>query len=371
MQRHAGRTLGAQFKRLGRIWGPPAYLTRLPAIVTRRLSAGISAADERAQRLPPLGDDPPRRRRAESTEALFFGLPVAVTFSLGVWQVRRLQRKRALVASRVASLAEEPLVESDLARILEGETDDPARPQDYRHVALKGNFLRGSSDNPDEVLVGPRPAPSDVASSVLQWGGASGLKVVAPFRTEQGRTVLVIRGWIPQRLVKAQERRHAAITPQGRLSPADTVSSDAVREDAESKLITIEGVMRSSREDRNRFTPDNCPRTGDWFYVDSVQMMDTFGLRGTPPGTDEERTLKQEPPWVIELSSPVPPGGWPHPRPSDEYVNFRTPPSTHVIYAVTWFSLSAALALLTRQKYRLRRRSDGTGKPPEARSNQS
>jgi cytochrome oxidase assembly protein ShyY1 len=339
-----------------------------PAAAPAAAEAGATSSAQHAR-------ETPRRGRGPWAEALFFGLPVATTFALGVWQVRRLDRKRNLIADRVARLAEDPLTGAQLAALAlpGGDPTGIAEQLDHRRVVLRGTFVVDKSaggGRPVEMLVGPRPAPSDVPSSVLTWGGTSGFKVVAPFLTEQGRTVLVIRGWIPQRLASHEDRRAATVTPFG--EPWEHADDETPRRvesdrgegldgDDASATIAIQGIMRSATEERNRFTPDNCPRTGDWYYIDAAQMADAISIADETRSHGKQAVASApgvDMPLVVELSTPTPPNGWPHPRPLDEYVTFRTPPSTHVIYAVTWFSLSAALALLTRQRYSLRARAD-------------
>lgn len=92
-----------------------------------------------------------------------------------------------------------------------------------------------------------------------------------------------------------------------------------------------------TKQERNRFVPENIPDKNEWFYIDGKQMAQHAGY-----DDEGQRGL------VVELYEPLPCNGWPFPRSVDQFLEFRTPPSTHVTYAVTWFSLSAALALLTR-----------------------
>jgi surfeit locus 1 family protein len=285
------------------------------------------------------------------SEHVFFGLPIAVTFSLGAWQVYRLDRKRKLIAVREEYLAQKPLDEESMT--LQTATDSVP---EFSRVILSGKFLHER-----EMLVGPRSPPMDVSSAVLQWGGSSGFQVVTPFITDSGRTMLVIRGWIPQRLADPRSRADAAVAP-GRRGGASEAVNPTGEAGARQYLtsddnVSLTAVVKASCEERGRFTPDNQPSTGDWYYVDASKMATSAGLtsgRGESDGPETVTTsssVGNVP--VVELLRPAPMEGWPHPRPESDYVTFRTPPSTHVVYATTWFSLSAALALLTRNRYRL------------------
>lgn len=264
-----------------------------------------------------------------STRSLvFFGMPIAVTFSLGVWQVRRLKRKIRLIEEREKSLAAQPLDADELFQ--------STRDLDHRQVEVSGRFLHGS-----EMLVGPRSAPKDLPTPILQWGGSSGLQVITPLQLDDGHVILVNRGWVPQRLSDPSKRPSAAVSPHLFLRRIDDSSAlENYEDDAEgtSDRKTFTAVVRGCDE-KNRFTPDNKPEKGEWYYVDPHAMMRAAGV-----GDADNRAV------VVELLEPLPKSGWPHPRSYEEFLQFRTPPSTHVTYATTWFCLSAALALLTRKR---------------------
>lgn len=251
-------------------------------------------------------------------EHAFFGLPIVTTFSLGVWQVYRLDRKKGLIAERSARLRAPPLTVRDL--YLSQNTSST----ENRRVEFSGTFLHDK-----EMLVGPRSAPQDLPASVLQWSGSSGFLVVTPLLPDsQARApLLVVRGWVPQRLAKGSSRDTAPMAPGQFVGSLHT-------QDGDNHIST--GVVRAPVEERNRFTPDNDAGSGDWYFIDAEAML---------PESDQRPT-------IVELVQPVPGNGWPYPKTEASFLEFRTPPSTHVIYAATWFSLSAALALLTRARYR-------------------
>lgn len=310
----------------------------------------------------------PRRETARAADWLFFGTPVAVTFALGVWQVKRLSRKQQLIRDRQAGLRAPP---TPLAHLYprpsaSATADDdlhqqrhhtPAPPPtsdvDHRRVVVRGVLLHDR-----EMLVGPRAAPKSMPPAVLQWGGTSGLQVVTPCALPDGRVFLVNRGWVPQRLAERAKRRAASVSPPPFMDDARAastliydydpapVSAPPGAPDAHSVAgtaaspVEFTGVVRVSHE-RNRFTPRNVPERGEWFVIDGEEMLRACGLH--------DRALTTH---VVEAVEPLPSNGWPFPRSLDEFVDFRTPPSVHITYATTWFSLSAALALLTRMRAR-------------------
>lgn len=273
---------------------------------------------------------------------LFFGAPVAVTFSLGVWQTRRLSRKQHLIEERRERLFSTPLTE---AQIREVEASDSEL--DFHAVRLRGTLLHAR-----EMHVGPRSAPGHLPGAVTQWGGSSGLLVVTPARlADDGRLILVNRGWIPHRLADRTKRAKATVTPLPFIDddnrPPVSEHNDSQGDDQQDSVEFL-AVVRNEQE-RNRFMPRNDPQKGDWFYIDARSMMAAAGLLPAPDNEDADSTPA---PLIVELCEPLPHNGWPFPRTLDQFLEFRTPPSTHVTYAVTWFSLSFALLLLMRARLR-------------------
>lgn len=302
--------------------------THRRAIATWAATARRSADAGKTDR--GIGNGPAHSSGMSPKSLMFFGVPIAVTFSLGVWQVRRLKRKVRLIEEREKRLAAQPL---DATELFESTAD-----LDHRRVEVSGRFLHGL-----EMVVGPRSAPKDLPTPVLQWGGSSGLQVITPLEMDDGHIILVNRGWIPQRLEDPTKRPGAAVSPYAFLMRIDDSTAMEDYEDGAavtSSRKTFNAVVRGCDE-KNRFTPDNKPEKDEWYYVDPPVMMQAAGL-----GDADSKAV------VIELLKPLPNSGWPHPRRYEEFLEFRIPPSTHVTYATTWFCLSAALALLTRNRFR-------------------
>lgn len=259
--------------------------------------------------------------RSKSAALLFFGAPVVLTFSLGVWQTKRLYWKKNLIQDLKNRLYDQPLTSEDLYNLEDIE---------FRTVQLRGRFLHRF-----ELLVGPRSAPKNLPPAVLQWGGSSGLQVVTPCQLESGQIILVNRGWIPHRLAEQTKRSKAAVSPLPFLSERPQLQSfDKDTNEGSENLVQFSAIVRNKQE-RNRFMPSNNPSENEWFYIHGPQMMQHCGFE------DNKKDTK-----IVELCDPWPLNGWPFPRDVDKFLEFRTPPSTHVTYAVTWFCLSGALAVL-------------------------
>jgi surfeit locus 1 family protein len=102
---------------------------------------------------------------------------VALTLSLGQWQLRRAEEKAALQAGRDAALAAAPVP-------LAGASADAA-VLDGRRVVADGTF-----DDARTVFLDNRTR-----------NGVAGFHVLAPLRLEgDGRHVLVLRGWVARNL---------------------------------------------------------------------------------------------------------------------------------------------------------------------------
>lgn len=153
---------------------------------------------------------------------------------------------------------------------------------EYRHAQVTGHF-----DNAKETLV----------QAVTAYGG--GFWVLTPLLTASG-TVLVNRGFVPP------DRRH----PATRDAPAGDV--------------TITGLLRLS-EPNGAFLRSNDPAADRWFSRDIAAIAEAKNLGPTAPFfLDAERGTDP-------TASPI--GG----------LTILSFSNNHLIYALTWFALSAML----------------------------
>ena len=103
---------------------------------------------------------------------LLFGLIGAgILVGLGIWQLQRLDWKESVLAQIESRIAADP---EPLPQVVDPEA------QRYQPVQLSGEFLPGAL----RVLV-----------SQKQVG--AGYRLISPFRTDDGRVVLLDRGFIP------------------------------------------------------------------------------------------------------------------------------------------------------------------------------
>src|SRR4051794_10902976 len=118
-----------------------------------------------------------------------FTIPVVlVCVALGLWQLQRLEWKRALITERAAAVTAPP--------VQPPQTLAEASAMQFRPVVDDGVFLH---DN--EIFVGatgPR--------------GGAGFHLLTPLREPNGRIVFINRGFIPS------ERKAPATRPAGQLA---------------------------------------------------------------------------------------------------------------------------------------------------------
>lgn len=203
---------------------------------------------------------------------LIFGLGgVAVLLTLGFWQVQRLEWKRGVLA------------EID-ARMTAAAVEVPAAPteaeHEYLHVAVAGML------EPGELHVYTSAPPRGV-----------GYRVIAPLRLDDGRRVLVDRGFI-------------AIDDKEAPRPAGP--------------LRVEGALLWPNEtDSWTGAPDLARNI--WLARDVPAMAAALGT---------------DPVMIVAAATDDPAG----PTPLPVGVNI---PNNHLEYAVTWFSLAAVWAMMT------------------------
>lgn len=166
---------------------------------------------------------------------ILLALMPITAFILGTWQVQRLGWKSRLIAKSEDRLVRDPL---------------PLPPHIDPSVISDFDFRRvlatGTLRHDQEMLVGPR-----------MRNGEDGYMVVTPLERKDGSTILVNRGWISKKH-RSQKTR-----------PDSLVKGE----------VTIEGLLREPWK-KNRFTPENRPDRGEFYFPDVHQMA---ALTGSQP----------------------------------------------------------------------------------------
>ncbi len=133
----------------------------------------------------------------------------AVMVRLGIWQLDRLDQRRAFNARVTAQQDAPPLVLDHTALGLD------LYSMEYRRVVVTGQFLPE-----DEIVLRNQVWSIDGANQI-------GMQLFTPLRIEGTNTaVLIQRGWIPQETADLQDRiiyaEPAVMTVEGQLRRAET-----------------------------------------------------------------------------------------------------------------------------------------------------
>ncbi|WP_282077903.1 SURF1 family protein [Epibacterium ulvae] len=213
------------------------------------------------------------------------GLGLVILLSLGIWQLQRLAWKEGILAEIEAKIAAAP---TPLPHTPDPEADK------YRPVEISGHF---------------EPGEIHVITSIK--GPGPGYRIIAAFQTDDGRRIMVERGFVPTRN-KRMDRPLGAAKLIGNLHWPVEVDS---------------------------FTPTPDTGTNVWYARDVVPMAET---------------LQTDPILVIQRTDPTS-GLRLTPVGIDGIAN------DHLQYALTWFSLAFIWAAMTAYfLWRMRATSKGS-----------
>jgi len=211
---------------------------------------------------------------------------IPTMIELGFWQLHRHEHKVALNKVIGDSLAAKPVP----AETLTSPGATVKHVDLYRRVTAKGHF-----DTAHEVVVRRR----------TNTDGTVGYHVLTPFVLDDGKVLLVNRGWIPADLAQTAFPKIPAptggeITVTGRLMPDETT--------AESGIKNIKGL------------PDR-----QIMLISSGQQAKSLGTQVLAG--------------YAELVSPAPKGGAPELIAAPEHSDI----GPHMAYAIQWWLFSAAV----------------------------
>ena len=207
---------------------------------------------------------------------------------LGVWQLDRLEQRRAYNAQVAQALAAAPLALTGELPV--GELDELRN----RQVVARGRF------DYDEQMV----------LKVQNWQGQAGVHLITPLRIEgNDKAVLVDRGWIPI----------AEATPEG------------WSQYEEPGLVTVHGFVALSQP-LSRFAPASSQPAEpqqEWFRVDIPAMQPQLPYELLP---------------VYVVQTPPPAGNVELPYRSEAEIDLSEGP--HLGYAIQWFIFSLMLGVM-------------------------
>ncbi|MEO1192603.1 MAG: SURF1 family protein [Pseudomonadota bacterium] len=211
-------------------------------------------------------------------------LVLLVLIGLGTWQVIRLEWKEGLIAERqerwTAPAIALPQDLSNTEEVL------------HRRVAITGHYRH------DQELFLPGRS----------YRGTGGVGVVTPFVMDDGRTVMIYRGWVPATMQDTAFRTDS--NPEGDL--------------------TVEGVIREGGWHGSDWAiPENNVEGNAWFYVNPAEMAAaTNSVNAIEPiylglyREDPEESLPFTPPPPMDLTN------------------------NHLQYAITWYAFAVTLIVI-------------------------
>lgn len=223
---------------------------------------------------------------------------LAVLIGLGTWQMQRKGWKEALIERIEERTKAAPIPVTDIG------TKVVTDAIGYYRVTATGRFLHDR----EQYLWSPDPRHGP------------GFHVYTPLQLQDGRFVLVNRGYVPERL------RSPATRPLGQIEGQTTVV----------------GLLRPPAE-RSMFSPERDAKGGTWYWRDITGMI----ANAFPGGAD--KTLS----FAIDAEAmPTNPGGWPKGG-----TTILSLPNRHLEYALTWYGLAVTLVLVVVAAVLSRRRS--------------
>ncbi|MBO3759159.1 SURF1 family protein [Ciceribacter sp. L1K22] len=224
---------------------------------------------------------------------------MAILLSLGTWQVQRLHWKERLVADIEARRTAPPVDVTEVERLVAAGEDI-----DYRAMRASGLFLH---DRERHFLA--------------TYNGQAGYYVYTPLQLADGRYLFVNRGFVPYDNKPPETREAGLVGGEQRIA----------------------GLARSRLAEKPGFlVPDNDPAKNIFYWKDLVQMAVSVGL-------SKESVL----PFFLDADDTPVPGGLPIGG-----VTQIDLPNNHLQYAITWYGLAFALALVATVSFLRRRKQD-------------
>ena len=228
-----------------------------------------------------LETQPAPRSNAVLAFLLIVGIALFAGFvALGTWQVKRLFWKLDLIERVDARVHAQPIAPPDASK---WDSIDAAHDE-YLAVRVEGEFLHEC-----EALV-----------QAVTYRGP-GFWVLTPLRTADGFYVLINRGFIEA------DKRDPSTRTQGQVSGA----------------VVVTGLLRLS-EPGGGFLRHNDAASDRWYSRDVAAI-----------AAARELPAQQVAPYFIDADASPNDGGWPFGGLT--VVKFH---NSHLVYAITWFSLA-------------------------------
>ena len=215
-----------------------------------------------------------------------FSLPVFIAMLfLGTWQVQRLEWKQDLIEKLQQRSAQAP----------GAIPDGPLNEDEHEFTPVR---VQGVYDHDNEFHLVNR-----------SLNGEAGINVVTPLKMNDGKTVLINRGWVPF------EMRDVALRPDGLLQGGQTVTGLL-------RFVKPRSTIESW------VVPENEPANNAWFNIDPAAMA-------------KQARLPSLPEYYILSSDQSERGNLPQGRQLSLDVR-----NDHLQYAITWYCLALGLLVI-------------------------
>ena len=215
---------------------------------------------------------------------IFYIFSFLILVSLGTWQIKRLIWKENLI-NFYNNQYQNSAFNLDSVKLI------PKNIQ-FRRVNTTGVFL-----NKKEVHITGKT-----------YEGNAGFHVVTPFEMEDGRLILVNRGWVSENYRMPESRKFSLIE----------------------KTISIQGIARLPQK-KGYFVPENEPENQFWFTINPPEIQKYLNL-------DHKTFVSSFYIDILRQSNKIK-----LPIGIKQGVNLR---NQHLSYAITWFSLSIVLTII-------------------------
>ncbi len=226
---------------------------------------------------------------------------IAILIWLGVWQIQRLHWKEGLLAELAAKAGAEPV---DLATAEEIAGQGNA---EFLKVRFRATYQHDAS-----------------MKMLSTYEGGQGWTIITPAISADGHAVIIDRGRLPGQWLDSFDK------PDGEQD--------------------ITGIVRPYAHGRAYFDPGNDPKANLWYWWDVPAMLAAANLPAE---------LKPAP-FVVQLLPGAATAEFP--KPPEPKANLS---NNHLGYAITWFGLAIALAVVSAVFIRtLRNTGEGRPLPP-------
>jgi surfeit locus 1 family protein len=220
-------------------------------------------------------------------KAMLLLIVLVILLSLGTWQVKRLQWKEGLLADIAERQAAAPVPLADIEAIAAKGGDI-----EYRRVTVTGRYLNDKERH-----------------FFATYDGTSGFYIYTPLQLDDGRALLVNRGFVPY------DQKEPKTRPSGELQGAQVIT----------------GLARARLPSKpSSLLPDNDVAKNIFYWKDLDVM-----------ATSDRLDLAKVVPFFIDVDATPNPGGLPIGG-----VTIIDLPNDHLQYAVTWYGLAAVLVAI-------------------------